>query len=133
MKKRFIFEQNGNYHTVIDTVEEVPLIMLEFKENEFGAYACFHRIIDMLNQYYMGNEFLRKSVNRQQSSNEECSKYIEEVVRQNNQLKRDKDRLIGYLFRYKGLDKDDVDDFILNQENLDEWGELYYDDDAIYD
>ena len=83
----------------------------------------------MLNQYYMENGFLRKSVNRQQSSNEECSKYIEEVVRQNNQLKRDKDRLMGYLFRYKGLDKDDVDDFILNQENLDEWGELYYDDD----
>lgn len=100
MKKRFIFEQNGNYHTVIDTVKEVPLIMLEFKENEFFKYACFHRVIDMLNQYY-----------------------IESV-----HLRRDKDRLMGYLFRYKGLDKDDVDDFILNQENLDDWGELYYDD-----
>lgn len=33
------------------------------------------------------NEWLKKSIKRQQSSNEECSKYIEELVKENEQLK----------------------------------------------
>lgn len=48
--KRYTLHQNGNYHTVIDEEENVPLIMIEFKENEFPVYACFHRIIDRLNE-----------------------------------------------------------------------------------
>ncbi len=63
--KRFVFEQNGNYHTVIDTVMKQPLIMLEFKENEFGPYACFHKIIDMLNNFYEEQEKLKERINRQ--------------------------------------------------------------------
>lgn len=34
------------------------------------------------------NEWLKKSVKRQQLSNEECSKYIEEIVKENEQLKQ---------------------------------------------
>ena len=48
--KRYTLHQNGNYHTVIDEEENVPLIMIEFKENEFPVYACFHRIIHLLNE-----------------------------------------------------------------------------------
>ena len=33
------------------------------------------------------NEWLKKSIKRQQSSNEECSKYIEKLVKENEQLK----------------------------------------------
>lgn len=49
---RFIIEQNGNYHTVRDTVDNVPLGMFEFEEDEFPVYACFHMIIDRLNEYW---------------------------------------------------------------------------------
>ena len=49
-KERYTFHQNGNNHTVIDEEENIPLIMIEFKENEFPVYACFHRIIDLLNE-----------------------------------------------------------------------------------
>ena len=49
-KERYTLHQNGNYHTVIDEEENVPLIMIEFEENEFPVYACFHRIIDLLNE-----------------------------------------------------------------------------------
>ena len=50
MTERYTLHQDGNYHTVIDEKENVPLIMIEFKENEFPVYACFHRIIDLLNK-----------------------------------------------------------------------------------
>lgn len=48
--ERYTLHQDGNYHTVIDEEKNVPLIMIEFKENEFPVYACFHRIIDLLNE-----------------------------------------------------------------------------------
>lgn len=50
MTERYTLHQNGNNHTVIDEEENVPMIMIEFKENEFPIYACFHRIIDRLNE-----------------------------------------------------------------------------------
>ena len=50
INKRYTLHQDGNYHTVIDEEKNVPLIMIEFKENEFPVYACFHRIIDLLNK-----------------------------------------------------------------------------------
>ena len=34
------------------------------------------------------NNWLKKSIKRQQSSNEECSKYIEEIVKENEKLKQ---------------------------------------------
>ena len=61
--KRFIFEQNGNFHTVIDTVENKPMGVFEFKENEFPAYACFHTIIDKMNELHEKNEQLEQDNN----------------------------------------------------------------------
>ena len=63
-KKRFTMSQNGNFHTVRDTVEKKPLGMFEFKENEFPVYACFHHIIDLLNEFYDENEQLKKENQR---------------------------------------------------------------------
>ena len=48
-EERFIMIQNGNFHTVRDTVEEKPLGMFEFKDDQFLVYFCFHKIIDLLN------------------------------------------------------------------------------------
>lgn len=47
------------------------------------------------------------------------------IVDENEQLKQDKKRLIGYLHRYGKVDVEDIDEVVLNQEYLDEWGELY--------
>ena len=44
---------------------------------------------------------------------------------ENEQLKQDKKRLIGYLHRYGKVDVEDIDDVILNKEYFDEWGDLY--------
>lgn len=60
--KRFTFNQNGNYHIVVDNIEYKPLIVMEFKENEFWKYACFHRIIDLLNEFYEENERLHDEI-----------------------------------------------------------------------
>ena len=45
------------------------------------------------------NEWLKKSLKRQQSSNEECSKYIKEVVKENEQLKSTNMEMEDYLGR----------------------------------
>lgn len=45
------------------------------------------------------NNWLKKSIKRQQSSNEECSKYIEEVVKENEQLKSTIMEMEDYLGR----------------------------------
>ena len=61
-EKRFIFEQDGNFHTVMDTVENKPMGVFEFKENEFPAYACFHMIIDKMNELHEENEYLCEKI-----------------------------------------------------------------------
>lgn len=45
------------------------------------------------------NGWLKKSIKRQQSSNKECSKYIEEVVKENEQLKSTNMEMEDYLGR----------------------------------
>lgn len=45
------------------------------------------------------NDWLKKSIKRQQLSNEECSKYIEEVVKENEQLKSTNMEMEDYLGR----------------------------------
>lgn len=45
------------------------------------------------------NELLKKSIKRQQLSNEECSKYLEEVVKENEQLKSTNMEMEDYLGR----------------------------------
>lgn len=52
------------------------------------------------------------------------NEYVD-AKKENEQLKQDKKRLIGYLHRYGKVDVEDIDEVVLNQEYLDEWGELY--------
>lgn len=58
--KRFTLSQNGTFHTVRDNVENKPLGVFEFKDNEFPVYACFHMIIDLMNDLSEDNEYLEK-------------------------------------------------------------------------
>ena len=53
---------------------------------------------------------------------------LNKVIDENEKLKKDKKRLIGYLHRYGFVDVEDVDEIILSKEYLDEWGELYNDE-----
>ena len=55
-KKRFIIIQNGDLFTVRDTIENKPMGVFEFKEDEFSVYFCFHKIIDLLNDLYKEKE-----------------------------------------------------------------------------
>lgn len=45
------------------------------------------------------NEWLKKSIKRQRLSNEECSKYLEELVKENEQLKASNVEMEDYLGR----------------------------------
>ena len=56
-------------------------------------------VVYLLNKLSNENEWLKKSRKRQQLSNEECSKYIEEVVKENEKLKQ----------RIKELEKENGD------------------------
>ena len=82
MTKRFILEQNGNFHTVIDTVENKPLGVFEFKENEFPVYACFHMIIDRMNELY-------EDLKHELKASKALRDVIIEFENENKQLKSD--------------------------------------------
>lgn len=56
-------------------------------------------VVYLLNELSNENNWLKKSVKRQQLSNEECSKYIEEVVKENEQLKSTNMEMEDYLGR----------------------------------
>ena len=86
-EQRFIMIQNGNFHTVRDTVEEKPLGMFEFKDDQFLVYFCFHKIIDLLNELNDENEQLKDALNQR---TEQCDKYYEE----NEQLKKGMIRIV---------------------------------------
>ena len=58
-EKRFTLSQNGTLHTVRDNIENKPLGVFEFKDDEFPAYACFHMIIDLMNDLSDENEELK--------------------------------------------------------------------------
>lgn len=59
IEKRFTLSQNGTLHTVYDNVENKPLGVFEFKDDEFPVYACFHKIIDLMNDLSDENEELK--------------------------------------------------------------------------
>lgn len=61
-EQRFVIIQNGDNFTVRDNFENKPMGMFEFKENEFPAYFCFHKIIDLLNELNNENKELRKQL-----------------------------------------------------------------------
>lgn len=43
---------------------------------------------------------------------------------ENKQLKQDRKRLIGYLWKYKSMDMEEIEEYILSRELLDEYGEV---------
>lgn len=50
-------------------------------------------VVYLLNKLSEENEWLKKSIKRQNSSNEECSKYIQEVAKENEELKKEVENL----------------------------------------
>ena len=56
-------------------------------------------VVYLLNKLSNENEWLKKSIKRQQLSNEECSKYIEKLVKVNEQLKSTNMEMEDYLGR----------------------------------
>lgn len=62
-----------------------------------GNNMTYEEVADLLNE----NEHLKQSLKRQQSSNDECSKYIEEVIKENKQLKEEIKYLNDVLARYE--------------------------------
>ena len=94
-EKRFTLSQNGIFHSVYDNVENKPLGVFEFKDDEFPVYACFHRIIDLMNTLSEENEQLKnekeswkKSWIEEMDTQEEQSKYILQLLNENEQLKK---------------------------------------------
>lgn len=79
MTKRFTLSQNGTLHTVRDNVENKPLGVFEFKDNEFPAYACFHMIIDLMNNLSDENENLK-------SENEDMRRLINNISHQRDEF-----------------------------------------------
>ena len=62
IEKRFTISQNGTFHTVKDNVENKPMGVFEFKDDEFPVYACFHGIIDLMNDLNDENEQLKQQI-----------------------------------------------------------------------
>ena len=79
-EQRFIMIQNGNFHTVRDTVEEKPLGMFEFKDNQFPVYVCFHNIIDLLNELNDENERLKSEINMLKTTIDRNEGYIDRIT-----------------------------------------------------
>ena len=79
-EQRFIMIQNGNFHTVRDTVEEKPLGMFEFKDNQFPVYFCFHKIIDLLNELNDENERLKSEINMLKTTIDRNEGYIDRIT-----------------------------------------------------
>lgn len=63
--------------------------------------------------------------NDEKITDDEIEDLVNQLLEENEQLKQDKKRLIGYLHRYGKVDVEDIDDIILNKEYFDEWGDLY--------
>lgn len=80
--KRYVYIEHKN----ADYILEDPNYELDFIEM-LGNCLEPQEIVDKLNNLSDKNEHLKKSIKRQQLSNEECSKYIEEVAKENKQLK----------------------------------------------
>ena len=62
-----------------------------------GGEHCADVIATAINELLEENEQLKKSVKRQQDSNNECAKLIQEQQKENEQLKADKQSLIDFI------------------------------------
>ena len=76
IKKRFTLSQDGTFHTVRDNVENKPLGVFEFKDDEFPVYACFHEIIDLLNQLNNENACYPLNIKENNTISRECRKEL---------------------------------------------------------
>lgn len=77
--ERFILIQNGTLHTVRDNAENKSLGTFEFKDNEFPVYACFHMIIDLMNDLSEENEMLKDKIYVLEDDNETYYKSLEKL------------------------------------------------------
>lgn len=59
---------------------------------------------------------------------EEIVDLLNELNDENEQLKQDKKRLIGHLWKYKSMDMNEIEEYILSRELLDEYGEAIMND-----
>ena len=80
--KRFYVDKSGDFRD-----NKTGVAIVDFGYN-FNGMECRH-ILELMNSLNDENEQLKQSVKRQQLSNDECSKYIEEVAKENEQLKKD--------------------------------------------
>ena len=109
MTKRFTGEMVKNY----------------FKIDKNGEEMLYSEVIDTLNNLYEENEQLKLHCqNLEETLSVSGNKHIT-LQKENEQLKQDKKRLIGYLHRYGKVDVEDIDEVILDKEYYDEYGELY--------
>lgn len=75
-------------------------------------------VMYLLNKLSNENEWLKKSIKRQQSSNEECSKYIEELVKENEQLKSENMEMEDYIGRLEKQIVSIIDEFNYIQDSI---------------
>lgn len=99
----------------------------EFDEKEmYDGYTAFEdsmtgeEIVDLLNEQHEQIERLKG--NFRALDEVKC-----EIAEENEQLKQDKIRLIGFLHRCGYVDVEEVDESILSKDYYDSYGELYYD------
>lgn len=109
-----VIDQDENNYTVIADGEKKYSIGLFKDIKSLNVY----RLCCLLNGQHKQIDFLQKSVKRQQASNEECSKYIEEVNKENEELKESMNNLYNYFTQWfeeeRGMYYDDFDEWWCN-------------------
>ena len=101
--KRFTLSQNGTFHTVHDNVENKPLGVFEFKDDEFPVYACFHKIIDLLNSLNDENEQLRLQLNLCSDQRNEFHRGVRENANRVGKLKKENEQLKQEVIHWKKI------------------------------
>lgn len=121
------FELRETDKAIIDLKGDFPPIMIASNTVDDGSEpncADKRSVLHLLNELSDNNPneerhwYLKKMLDK-------AWKQYHKQKEENEQLKQDKKRLIGYLHRYCKVDVEDIDDVILNKEYFDEWGDLY--------
>lgn len=111
IEKRFRIIGDSNIEYLMQSKLLLPIYD---KEVRLNLKSCCD-LLNELDEMYVDEYVLRETVQLE----------LQRVETENEQLKQDKKRLVGYLHRYGKVDVEDIDEVVLNQEYLDEWGELY--------